>query len=45
MFLSMPLTVIVLMVLDSFDETRWLAWTISRMPTDGDNQAATETVI
>jgi AI-2 transport protein TqsA len=43
MFLSMPLTVIVLMVLDSFDETRWLARAVSSMPTPDDNQAAVET--
>jgi predicted PurR-regulated permease PerM len=43
MFLSMPLTVIVLMVLDSFDETRWLARTISRMPAPDGNQAEVQT--
>jgi predicted PurR-regulated permease PerM len=32
MFLSMPLTVIVLLVLDSFDDTRWIVRTISTMP-------------
>jgi len=43
MFLSMPLTVIVLMVLDSFDETRWVARTISRMPAVGDGNVDPET--
>jgi predicted PurR-regulated permease PerM len=43
MFLSMPLTVIVLMILDSFAETRWLARTISRMPTVDDEKVATKT--
>ena len=43
MFLSMPLTVIVLLVLESFDETRWLARTVSTMPTADDNKAEAET--
>ncbi len=43
MLLSMPLTVIVLLVLESFDETRWLARTISALPTAADTKAETET--
>jgi predicted PurR-regulated permease PerM len=43
MFLSMPLTVIVLLVLESFDETRWLARTVSTMPAAADSTANTET--
>ncbi len=43
MLLSMPLTVIVLLVLESFDETRWLARTVSAMPTAADNKAEIET--
>jgi predicted PurR-regulated permease PerM len=43
MLLSMPLTVIVLLVLDSFDETRWLARTISAMPAAEAPQAEIQT--
>lgn len=43
MFLSMPMTVIILMILDSFDETRWLARTISRMPAVEDHTVEAET--
>jgi predicted PurR-regulated permease PerM len=47
MFLSMPLTVIILFLLDSFDDTRWVAELMagrSKLPVNADQEATGETV-